>query len=331
MIVAKSGLHTIFFISTTFCSLGFADISAHRTIIGEPIASGQFTLLREPSGITALDERTLMVVEDEARHALWRLAVSSSDGSTFSFRESEQQPAKGFLERQRVTPLDDLEGIARVSSDTFFIIGSHENASRGLLPDREKILLLTRDGDDVVSTLMRTDLFDRLSEQYPELEELVSGSKKGDKRSLNIEAIAFDRQRQILHIGLRAPLFNKKAIVISLRNAIDYLHGAVPEFSEKLHYLDLNAGGIRAMAYDDLSDSLIIVSKRKRSTMWALDASMTNAATTYESENKELFEDVEGLTPVAKGILFVRDRGNKSKNSGDQWFVLGRFQLGLGD
>jgi len=86
MIVAKSGARLFFFFSTAFCSLGFADTSAHRTIIGEPIASGQFTLLREPSGITKLDEQTLMVVEDEESHALRRLAVSSSDGSTFRFK-----------------------------------------------------------------------------------------------------------------------------------------------------------------------------------------------------------------------------------------------------
>lgn len=321
----------VFLMSTAFWSLVFADTSRHRNIVGEPVASGQFTMLREPSGITALDEQTLMVVEDEASHALRRLTFSSDDASTFRIQEFDQQLTRGPQRSQQVTLLDDLEGIARVSSNTFFIIGSHENASRGSRPEREKMLLLTRDGDDVISTLMRTDLFDQLSGRYPELANLVNGSKKGDKRALNIEGIAFDRHRQILHIGLRAPLNNRKAIIISLTNAIDYLHGAEPIFSDKLHYLDLDAGGIRALAYDDLSDTLYIVSKRKHSTLWALDASMTQAAIPYASEEKNLFENVEGLTPVVKGFMFVRDGGRKKNKADNQWFFLERSQLGLDD
>lgn len=337
MRVVKKSTRLVFLVATVLPSITRADNPQHGSIIiGEPIARGQFATLQEPSGITALDEQTLMVVEDEATRALKRLTFSFDEASNFNFQEFDQPPNQGFIQRQRLLPLDDLEGIARVSSTAFIVIGSHENASRGERPDREKLLLLTRDGDDIISSSMRVDLFDQLIKYYPELAERVDGSKKGGKRALNIEAIAFDRTRQLLHIGLRAPLMNNKAIIISLSNAVDYLHGTDPVFSEKLHLVDLNKGGVRAMAYDDRSDTLLIVGKQnsggnKRSTLWALAASMRTAATRYDSDDQDLFENVEGLTPIAERILFVRDKGGKSTTTGDQWFFLKRSQLGLDD
>jgi len=310
-----------------------ASAAQHAHRIGEPVARGQFDNLREPSGITALDAKTLMVVEDEASRALWRLTIDNA-GANVSFQEFSQAPAKRFLQRQLLAPLDDLEGIARVSSNRFFIVGSHENASRGTRPAREKIVLLTRDGDDMVNASMRRDLFDQLTSQYPTLSEIVAGSKKGKRRALNIEALAFDRKREQLLIGLRTPLYDDSAIVISLSNAMDYMDGAEPEFAETMHIIDFDGDGIRAMAYDDQSDQILIVSKpesggKNRSTLWTLTASLNEEPVSYKSDDKDLFKDVEGLTPITGGVLFVRDDGGKTKKDDDHWFILERAQLGL--
>lgn len=312
-----------------------ANSSRHTAVVGEPIAKGEFKRMREPSGVIALDNETLIVIEDEASRALWRLRLSSDGSSNPIFEEFVQPPAKGFIARLRLAPLDDLEGIARISSNQFFIIGSHENASRGAHPAREKIALLTRDGSDIVRAEMRRDLFDQISRQYPELAELVKGSKKGKNRAMNIEALAFDRKRHKLLIGLRTPLINNSAIVISLANPIDYIEGSAPKFTDPLITIDLNGDGIRAMAYDDHTDKLIIVSKKEsggknRSTLWSLAATLDEDATSYRSDDKNLFKDVEGLTPIAEGVLFVRDGGGATNKKGDDhWFILKREQLGL--
>lgn len=332
--VAKSLLPLLWAIPALWVQAS-ATYLQHDVIIGEPLSKGRFETLREPSGITALDSQTLMVVEDESSRALSRLTLQTSDdGAHVSFEEFKQPAAKGFIKRQIMAPLDDLEGIARVSSKQFFIIGSHENASRGAYPAREKLLLLTRDGDDIVKAALRKDLFDQLTSHYPELADIVSGSKKGNRRALNIEALAFDRKRQQLLIGLRTPLLHDNAIIVSMTNAIDYVEGAEPEFANTLHIADLDKGGIRAMAYDDLSDSLLIVSKREsggknRSTLWRLPATLSTAPARYKSQDKKLFQDVEGLTPIANGVLFVRDNGGVTKKGDDHWFILKRSQLGL--
>ncbi|MFK8079549.1 MAG: DUF3616 domain-containing protein [Granulosicoccus sp.] len=309
----------------------------HAEKIGEPVARGVFAYLREPSGVIALDAQTLMVIEDEASRALWRLRLNAGDSpASAGFHESSQPAAKGFIQRQLLAPLDDLEGIARLSANRFFIIGSHENASRGKHPSREKLVLLTRSGDDIISASMRRDLFDQLISQYPQLAKTVAGSKKGKRRALNIEALAFDRKREQLLIGLRTPLSKSDdhAIVISLANATDYLAGEQPEFSDSMHFVDLDGDGIRAMAYDDLSDQILIVSKpesggKNRSTLWTLAATMNMKPVRYKSYDKNLFKDVEGLAPVNDDVLFVRDNGGKTKKGDDQWFILERSQLRL--
>ena len=304
--------------------------SVHPSSIGEPVAAGQFKLLDEPSGVAALDERTLMVVEDEAHTALRRLSMTSRTLTEFSFEETDQLSAKGVVRRMLMGPLDDLEGIARESSDRFFIIASHEDANLGTRPEREKIALLSRDGDDIISAFMRRDLFDQMEKHYPSLDDAL-GKKKN---TLNIEGLAYDRHRQRLLIGLRSPLLDKKTIIVSLNNAADYLQGEEPEFAPRLILLDLDKQGIRAISYDDISDKLIIVSaddgKGKGDTsLWTLDAEELHSPVRHISDDDRLFEDVEGVTPVAGGVLFIKDRNGKKKKRSDSWFVLERYQIGL--
>ncbi len=332
---AGSWLRTVVLALALFSALAAnADTLYHTLQITDPIARGTFERLREPSGVSALDANTLMVVEDEATTPLTRLSLTAVTPADFSFEEFEQPSARSFIQRRLLGPLDDLEGIARLSDKRFFIIGSHENASRGRFPAREKLVLLTRDGNDISNVLMRTDLFDDLKLQYPTLYEKVDGSKKGDKSALNIEGLAYDRKRQRLLIGLRTPQINDDAIIITLTNPAAYLQGEQPAFDESLGAVDLNKGGIRAMSYDDESDQLLLISKREsggsnRSTLWSLARDSSASPIRFRTDSKNLFRDVEGLTPIPGGFLFVRDNGGDNKKDDDTWFVLTRSQLGL--
>ena len=302
----------------------------HPLSIGKPVAAGQFDLLDEPSGVAALDESTLLVIEDEAHTALRRLSLTSRTLAEFSFSEADQLSSKGFIQRLLLGPLEDLEGIARESSDRFFIIASHEDANLGTRPEREKIALLSRNGDDIISASMRRDLFDQMSKHYPALGDAM-GKKKN---TLNIEGLAFDRHRQRLLIGFRSPLLDKQSIIVSLNNAVDYLQGDDPEFAPTLNLLDLDKQGVRAMSYDDATDTLIIVSARESKgkrgvNLWTLDAEALHSPVRHDSDDKSLFEDVEGLTPIAGGVLFMKDKNGKKKKRDDTWFVLERSQIGL--
>ena len=306
---------------------------ASDLLVGEPLEGGTFELLREPSGVTALDDSTLIVVEDESRHALRRLERVSGN-SHFEFTEYEQASGTGFIQRRLLGPLDDLEGIARLSAERFFVIGSHENASRGKMPAREKLVLFTREGNDLVSALMRQDLYDHVDRKYPQLSKKTNSKKKRKLNSLNIEGLAYDRKRQQLLIGLRTPTIKNNAIIIKILNALQYMQGEEPLFADQLQLIDLDKGSIRALAYDDRSDALLIASQREsggkdRSSLWVLPLADSVNPVRIPSEDNDLFDDVEGLTPVADKILFVRDAGGGKSNRNQLWFTLSRSQLGL--
>jgi len=269
---------------------------------------------------------------DEPNRALRRLAVTSNIGEPLEFHEFDQPAATGFIQRALLAPLDDLEAIARVSEQQFFIIGSHEHANTREHPARRKLVLLTRDGEDMVSAAMRRDLYTHLRSRYPELRDKIEKGRRKSRNIVNIEGLAYDRKRQRLLVGLRNPLLDDATVVVSILNAIDYATGAEPEFADALHLLDLDKDGIRAMAYDDASDTLLLIGKREhggsnRSTLWQVPADSLNTATRFRSDDKKLFDDVEGLTPLRDKILFVRDNGGSQKE--DNWFTLHRSQLEL--
>lgn len=306
----------------------------HDLLIKAPASSGKFERLQEPSGVAVLDANTLMVVEDEAGSPLTRLAFSSTDPEPFHFQEIEQLTSASFVQRMLLAPMDDLEGIARLSDERFFVIGSHENASRGKSPAREKLVLFTRTGYDITSAQVRKDLFDQLQTQYPELSAIVHGSKKGSKKALNIEGLAYDRKRQNLLIGLRTPQIEDNAIIVTLTNAAAFMQGEDARFKDALTLIDLNKGGIRAMTYDDQSDTLMLISKREsggsdRSTLWTLALEPNARPVRYRSKNRDLFDNVEGLSAVGDGFFFVRDDGGRYRKGRDAWFLLTRSQLGL--
>ena len=186
---------------------------ASDLLVGEPLEGGTFELLREPSGVIALDDNTLIVVEDESRHALHSLERKPGNAS-FEFTEFEQASGTGFIQRRLIGALNDLEGVARLSDERFFVIGSHENASRGETPSREKLVLFTREGKD-------------------------------------------------------------------------------------------------------------------RSSLWVLPLTGSVNPVHIPSTDNDLFDDVEGLTPIADRILFVRDTGGGKSNRNQLWFTLSRSQLGL--
>lgn len=230
--------------------------------------------------------------------------------------------------------MDDLEGIARISSTQFIVIGSHKKASRGKDPDREKIVLFSVDGDEISGAFDRRDLFDQLETYYPALVHVMTqkGGNKHNRRPLNIEAIAFDRKRKHLYIGLRTPVVGDDAVIIRLDNALDFMAGRDPVFAPEPRYVHLDEGGIRSLAYDDHSDQLLIISAQDSvenvpTSLWSLSLLADAMPIKWTSDDEYLFDKVEGVAPFSDGFLFVRDQGDE--RSLDDWFVLDRRQLGL--
>ena len=309
-------------------------------------ATGTFDKVHEPSGVTRLGDGTLIVVEDEPRRPMRRVTIAV-DADALDGRdptagdairvvdEKRLKIAKG--EREDVGELDDLEGVARDAADRVFVVGSHDDAGERAASDRQKLVRYAlEDGrarDVVVSRRLRQDLLDA----HPGIAGEIADGGRTDG-ALNIEALAVDRRRGHLLIGLRTPRLDKDAVIVRLSNPDAYVEGEAPAaFDAAPWTLDLDKGGLRALAYDDGTDQLLIVSRRESGKggafkLWRVAADGAAPPVRIRlPDEKDPFDDVEGLVPLGDGagVLFVRDDGRRDGREGGGWFAVSRERLGL--
>ncbi len=307
-------------------------------------ADGRFSSLYEPSGVVPLPDGRFLIVEDEPERALRLVSIDLSSDDTISLKsEAHLDLPQGLTARLAIGELDDLEGAAHDQSGRLYVVSSHDDSAPHWSSKRQKLLRFSiQDGrmHEVSRILtLRRDLLAR----YPQLEaESRSQGKKKEAGAMNIEALAYDRSRDDLLIGFRTPVLDGKSIIVRLTNPDAYLSDdAPPELGEPLWSVDLDEGGIRAMAYDDQSDQLLLISRRENHKkdsykLWRMAADGRTPATRIDiGEQEDMLKNVEGITPVslgnasASGLLLVRDNGNRKKGRGADWFMLSRRQLGL--
>lgn len=306
--------------------------------IEQTYRDGRFTSLFEPSGIATLDKTGVstryLIVEDEAVRALHVVDFTDTDDKQH-LNEKVITLGKGFFQRQMLGRLDDLEGAARGMDSRLYVITSHDDAYKGKQSNRQKLISFSLSDQGDQQPLMRKNLYASLMAQYPELAEKFRKSRRDASDRLNVESLAFDRKRQHLLIGFRSPRLSGNAVVVVMKNPQAYLQEqAEPDWAKDLWTLDLEKGGLRAMTYDDPSDNLIVVSQREsgkaqRYKLWTVAADGQSAPLQIHSDDKNLFDNVEGLTSTPDGVVFVKDDGNRRKKRGASWFVLQRRQLGI--
>lgn len=295
-------------------------------------SKGRFESLYEPSGITWLQGRDFLVVEDESRQALTRFTLRES-GTVV--QEHSFAIGNNFIERQTIGQLDDLEAAARGNGNRRYVIGSHSDANRRRFSARQKFISMLIDEKGAGNVQIRLGLAQELKSNYPLLRNALEKAGKNAQQALNIEALAFDRKRKRLLIGLRSPTIEGDAVIVILLNPEDYFQdNADPAFADSLWTLNLDNGGMRAMTYDDESDALLAVSRRESGKsrsfkLWLIDAGGQTVPRRIRSKKKDLFNNVEGVVSTGESVLFVRDDGQRRKNRGASWFSLNRNQIGI--
>jgi len=309
-------------------------------------AEGRFSKLYEPSGVTQLANGEVIVVDDEPQQAITRFTLNphTKDWGTAD-RLSVEYPDK-LLSRLALGSLDDVEAVAHDNAQHVYIAGSHNDRKLRKKSDRQKLVRFSIKNGKMHNVLVVRHLRQDLLAHYPELRKAMGDIKKDkknkDRRAFDIEALAYDRRRDVLVIGLRTPLLDNKAILIRLLNADAYMKGESPaEFNRTPWTVDLDKGGLRALCYDDASDQFLMISRREvddrgKFKLWRISATASKLPVRIKiSKHKQIFDHVEGLTTVAyssdesNGVLFVRDNGVPSKKRGAEWFILSREQLAL--
>lgn len=210
----------------------------------------------DASGAVPVDERTLLVADDEdnvlrvydaerAGKPLRQLDVSQWLGLTAAAKTggSGKKPAK--------IPESDIEGATRIG-DTAYWITSHGRSSSGKFRPERLRLFATR----ISASGLAVDwvgsyehlLDDLLAEPRLARFELASAAERApkDNGGLNIEGMT-ERVEGGVWIGFRNPVPEGRALVIALLNPERVVTGEKPQFGEPLA-LDLQGYGVRSLS-----------------------------------------------------------------------------------
>ena len=88
------------------------------------------------------------------------------------------------------------------------------------------------------------------------------------------------------------------------------------------------------MAYDPMTDQLLIVARRESGggspfKLWTAGATFDDEPDRLKLDDKKAFDDVEGVALDETGVLFVRDDGESRKAGVGSWFYLTREALDM--
>lgn len=285
-----------------------------------------FDSLYEPSGVVQANTGEVIVVEDEGKKNLY-LAVP-------------QQNSEGaVLERGKFfsagVSVDDLEGITASGDSTLFAITSHSVTKKGKRKEeREQLLKLKVNRNSVTLTgkigSIQPYVIERL-QQMPGLDERSVST-------INIEGLSFDKSGKKLLVGLRAPTFNGKAIILEILNPFSlFENNEPPRFSDQLILLDVGGSGIRAMEYFPQLNRYLLASEvknkkgKKRSRVWAWDGTGNNSPTRVALPKLKGIENIEGIAPLVYEnkhfLLIVCDDGKRDTKKGAHYVLINNSEL----
>ena len=306
------------------CSVGNADEGFRK-----------FDRIFEPSGVAQMADGRFLVVEDESSQpvSLFSLDADGNAQEQALWRKS----LTGWLSPNRALGiLEDLEDVSIDEAGRIYAITSHSRKSGGKRDDeREHIVRFVLRGDDVVDMQFRRGLRKAITHGHEFLREASKVRDVKDDGGFNIEGLSFDRERRHLLIGLRAPLMDERAVVVTLRNP----HGMfdayeAPQIDDRLTLLDLDRGGIRAMAWDPHLGGYLIVSRRpdKNFKLWLWDGHRDSQPVRLRAPEIGKLRQAEGVTPVVRdgvpaGVLIVSDEGDGLRGKPGRFVFISYSQI----
>ncbi len=269
----------------------------------------KFSQIYEPSGIIQLADGRLLLIEDESTHPF----------SLCDLEEHEGQPAIGQPVNISMSNIaDDLEGLAHGPGGWIYAITSHSLEKSGIVSRHRQKLLRFR-VDDKGKIEEYKEYGELLPVLLAALEELSPAVG-----SINIEGLSADRDRKKLLIGLREPVVAGETLILSLENPEDlFERGGSPRLAPQVIRLQLQGGGIRAMAYIEQLDGYLIANEivqdggKPNPCLWLWDGIAGHAARRLEFPGSDKLKNIEGVTPVSvRGralLLLVCDDGKRQK------------------
>ncbi|WP_299845661.1 DUF3616 domain-containing protein [uncultured Paracoccus sp.] len=294
---------------------------------------GSFEAIYEPSAVQQLSDGRILVVEDEATRAM-NLLTLSEDGSLSEDRATGLRMARSFGRQ-----LNDLEGLTIDAQDRVYAITSHSLTNKGERnPDREQLLRFRVSGSSVGEIRSVTQLRNALASDPVVTEALAAElGEEPDFDELNIEGLAYVHQSGHLYLGLRGPLANDRSIIIAIENPDQIFDdGAAPRFGPPV-LLDLQGGGIRALSFDPILGSFLMVNEiegyegNRYSQLWSWSGAPSvrpEPIALPDIINLNNVESIDSITFAGEPrLLIMSDEGSEKKNEPARYMMLDYEQL----
>ncbi|MFV0301614.1 MAG: Pycsar system effector family protein [Paracoccus sp. (in: a-proteobacteria)] len=293
---------------------------------------GSFEAIYEPSAVQQLSDGRILVVEDEAARAMNLLTISE-DGTLTEDRATGLRMARSFGRQ-----LNDLEGLTIDAMDRVYAITSHSLTNKGERnPDREQLLRFRVSGSSVGEIRSVTNLREALTSDQVVTEMLTAElGEEPDFDELNIEGLAYLRQSGQLYLGLRAPLAGDRSIIIPIENPDRVFDdGAAPRFGPPV-LLDLRGGGIRALSFDPILGSFLMVNEiegyegNRYSQLWSWSGdpdARPEPIALPDIINLNNVESIDSITLSGEPRLLIMSDEGSEKNEPARYMMLDYEQL----
>ncbi len=250
----------------------------------------------------------------------------------------------------------DFEDAARIGNDVLLISSHGRNKDGELKTDRYRFARLSVSGSGASTSLSVTgytktllqNMLDSSKWQQPDtavisllkertqLETATVPNLAPKADGFNIEGLAqLPGSTTRVAIGLRNPLINNQAIVITLENPLEAATGATPVFGQAIR-LDLAGYGVRAMAWSATDNMMYILAGHINSDpeanffLYRWNGQPTSAAEYLGAYQHSSGGSLEAILPhagtktlrilVDEGAVLVNGTENKSLPTADQRF-----------
>jgi len=311
-------------------SLILLSIIASATLLSATVAATppliqSFSDIYEPSAVIQIDSTHVLIAEDEGNRPLIRATITKKkNGLTLVTKRLTQLPVT----------IDDLEAATSGKDRKIFLITSHTAKKNGKHKKKRQRLLQLTLKNNTISSLIHTDTLLKEIRQYLKKSSPLNQIALA---AINIEGLTFAPQRKNLLIGLRAPLHNKKSVILVLMNPYGIENGEQPVFADTPIFFDMQGSGIRAMAYDHDLNLYIFAGEAKnkkgklRSQLWTWDGKSDHQPAKILLPKLKGIKNIEGITPIhfkeSHYLLLVCDDGNKGKNKGAHYIIINSRNL----
>lgn len=286
--------------------------------------------ISDASCVIALDKDVIAVGEDETNKIkIYNPSVSIKPLYSYSLKTIWPQ----FPEKEI-----DLEAVTKIDNLTYWM-GSHSRNSKGELKKKRHYLfalkfsgkekkykpeLVGRPFTNFVTGLVSDERLKKL-----DLEDL---SEKNNKKraaktntGFNIEGLTYwldpvSQQKKLL-VGLRSPVFKKKAIIIPIENPYGITYGDAPLYGAPIFW-NLGSRGIRSIEYDPTRNLHLIIAgscdTSKNFSLYSWSGKLKDKPKQVKNLNLDDL-NVEGLTIFSdNSILLVSDDGGMLVNGKKQ-------------